>query len=228
MVKKILNSHKSIIFLNGIFPDTKVLDTLDFNLPILAADGAASQLKTLGITPSYIIGDRDSYSNIEDAPYIHIADQDTTDCEKCLLFAEEKNLSPALILGVSGGELDHTLGNMQAMLKHACRCESYFIDTYFKGTQCGIKLGFVLTQKAVELQLHSIGNKVSFVSFGDAFLNSSGLEVELHNTSTSVEGILAIRNTNREKTIRLQASKGSALVIIDITNCFEQVAYKRF
>ncbi len=92
--------------------------------PILvAADGGANTALAHGKVPDAVIGDLDS---IEDktrakipADRIHyIADQDSTDFEKCLARIEARAI---LALGFTGARLDHTLA--------ACSVLTRFPDT---------------------------------------------------------------------------------------------------
>ncbi|MDO6729529.1 thiamine diphosphokinase [Marinovum sp. 2_MG-2023] len=77
----------------------------------VAADGGATALLQLGITPEAVIGDFDSLSDATKAALPadslhHIAEQDSTDFDKCL-----RNISAPLILGLGfmGARVDHQL-----------------------------------------------------------------------------------------------------------------------
>ena len=88
---------------------------------VVAADGGANRLRAAGAAPDAIIGDLDSLEDRagwEAAPgtdVIHVADQDTTDLEKCLRLVEAP-----LILGAGflGGRFDHSLAAMHALMRH--------------------------------------------------------------------------------------------------------------
>ena len=84
----------------------------------VAADGAADRLTAWGIEPAAVIGDMDSIGNLaawqaRGTPVVHLADQDSTDFEKCLEVTE----APFYIgAGFTGGRVDHMLAVFHAML----------------------------------------------------------------------------------------------------------------
>lgn len=86
---------------------------------VVAADGGADMCAKAGVTPDAIIGDMDSIIGADgfgpDVPVFRIAEQETTDFEKCLYSTR----SPVtLALGMTGGRFDHTLAALTAMARH--------------------------------------------------------------------------------------------------------------
>ncbi|WP_299301985.1 thiamine diphosphokinase [uncultured Litoreibacter sp.] len=88
--------------------------------PILvAADGGADTALAAGHMPDAVIGDMDSISDAAraqiDENHLHyIAEQDSTDFDKCLRSIE----APAILaLGFSGGRLDHQLAACTSLVK---------------------------------------------------------------------------------------------------------------
>ena len=100
----------------------EALEAARRHAPVLvAADGGADRLAALRLTPRAVIGDMDSISEPErwragPAAFLHLAEQETTDFEKCL-YATEAPLY--LAVGFTGGRIDHTLAVFHAMLRHA-------------------------------------------------------------------------------------------------------------
>ena len=87
---------------------------------VVAADGGADQALAFHLMPEAVIGDFDSLSAkakaaIPDDCLHHIAEQDSTDFEKCLI-----NISAPLIIGVgfTGARLDHQLAACNALIRH--------------------------------------------------------------------------------------------------------------
>jgi thiamine pyrophosphokinase len=84
---------------------------------IVAADGGLDRLARLGRAPAAVIGDMDSASPGlvgEARAAIHaIAEQDSTDFEKCL-----RSIAAPLVIGVGflGGRTDHSLAAMNALV----------------------------------------------------------------------------------------------------------------
>lgn len=86
---------------------------------LVCADGGANNLQD-DLIPDAIIGDLDSLDERESwqqrlgARLIHVAEQDSTDLEKCLL-----RLKAPFILGVGflGGRIDHELAALHALVE---------------------------------------------------------------------------------------------------------------
>ncbi|MFV0474583.1 MAG: thiamine diphosphokinase [Pikeienuella sp.] len=85
---------------------------------LVCADGGANALPE-GAAPEAIIGDLDSLADAEGwrarlgARLVHVAEQESTDLEKCLRHVD----APFLIgVGFLGGRLDHELAALHAMI----------------------------------------------------------------------------------------------------------------
>jgi thiamine pyrophosphokinase len=289
-VDTIINSNRSIIVLNGEQPDKRLLTLINTKVPIIAADGAAHRLSGYGLTPTFIVGDGDSYTNPEKAPLrqpawfdtlaarpecaqsaciegpacfdraqhktfdgylqskhpglslskahheraaenpypeatvIRIADQNSTDFEKCMDFAERSNFLPCLILGINGGEIDHIVGNIQMLTRHAQGQNFYFLDTYPKisAPGIGLKLGLPLSKQTLTLQLKPECT-ISFMSFHEAIVQTQGLEWELHKQLLTLDGILSLRNRSKNNMVSFTLKSGKALAVIDITDLVQLV-----
>ena len=88
---------------------------------IVAADGGANRLRLWGVRADAVIGDMDSVEDparwaAEGARVLELAEQDTTDLEKCL-YATDAPLY--LGVGFLGRRFDHTLAALHALLRHA-------------------------------------------------------------------------------------------------------------
>lgn len=85
---------------------------------LVAADGAADRLAELGLMPAAVIGDMDSIADPARwrprvGRLVALAEQDTTDFEKCLYATD----APFYIgVGFTGGRVDHQLAVLHAML----------------------------------------------------------------------------------------------------------------
>lgn len=90
---------------------------------LVAADGAADRVAAIGYHPDAIVGDMDSIADLEswhDSPttVIHLAEQDTTDFEKCLYSID----APCFVcVGFTGRRVDHTLAAFHVMQRHAAQ-----------------------------------------------------------------------------------------------------------
>jgi len=87
---------------------------------VVAADGGADLLEDWGESAAAVIGDMDSVAGLDTwrarsgVTVLHLAEQDTTDFEKCLYSVE----APFYLgVGFTGRRLDHTLAALHALLR---------------------------------------------------------------------------------------------------------------
>lgn len=85
---------------------------------LAAADSGADRALALGLQPDVVIGDLDSLSPSGRATLgprvLHVAEQDSTDFEKCLTRIQAPLV---LAVGFTGGRLDHALAVMNALAR---------------------------------------------------------------------------------------------------------------
>lgn len=216
MVNKIIDLHKTVIVLNGILPGKKIIQKLIKKRTVIAADGALSKLLNIDIVPDYVIGDMDSckVKNKESIEYIRIDNQDYTDFDKSILYAKEHNLSPAIVLGINGGEIDHTINNLYSLMKYYKISGAIFVDQYSDGkiSNDKIKIGIPCDNK-IELKLPQ-KSIISIIPFPKANISSQGLRWELNNTLLENLATSA-RNFSIGENIELTVHNGNVLLIID-------------
>jgi thiamine pyrophosphokinase len=87
---------------------------------LIAADSGADRLAEMRLDPHAVIGDMDSVSDPDrwragPAHFVHLAEQDTTDFEKCL-YATDAPLY--LAVGFTGRRVDHTLAVFHTLLRY--------------------------------------------------------------------------------------------------------------
>lgn len=212
------NSHpyNSIIALNG--SDLYPLDSLNWSKKIIAVDGAFKNLKNMGLKIDHIVGDLDSISKeIVNSEYKqklhHDPDQNTSDFEKAIKFARHMSLTPSVIVGINGKEIDHILNNVHVMVKHhQYDGEFVFIDSQSNGS---IKLGMVLSKS--KLFRCGIGKTVSIFPFPSATLTTHGLEYPLSmETIVQCSGVLCVRNKSASDEIEIVVHNGLILVTLDV------------
>ncbi len=104
--------------------DRETLDLALVRAPdLVAADGGANALRGWGLRPRAVIGDMDSaqdldhwrHAGVEIRP---IAEQDSTDLEKCL---DQTDAPHCLCVGFLGRRFDHTLAALHALLRFPAR-----------------------------------------------------------------------------------------------------------
>ena len=118
---KKLNYSKPVILIGNSPFDISNLKSLPKDWPIFAADGGANALIENKIDFEAIIGDLDSYDNLNyqtEIPKIHLKNQNTTDLQKCL---NHLNAPYMIGLGFLDRRIDHTLATCSAVCKFG-RC----------------------------------------------------------------------------------------------------------
>ncbi|MCU0412104.1 MAG: thiamine diphosphokinase [Bacteroidetes bacterium] len=101
----------------------------------LCADGGANTAARFGFCPDLIIGDLDSVTpaalkKCRNAIVLRVGEQDSTDLEKALAWCVRQRISSVVVLGATGGRLDHSIGNLSALAKFSARLEIGFADVH--------------------------------------------------------------------------------------------------
>jgi thiamine pyrophosphokinase len=106
---------------------------------IVCADGGANVARALGILPAVILGDFDSMTRETrrhfealGVKFLLLSRQDDTDFEKALLHLRESAHHTVVISGITGGLLDHTLGNMSILLRYSRNFRFILLDPHYR------------------------------------------------------------------------------------------------
>ncbi len=151
---------------------------------VVAADGGLAAVERFGLKPEAVIGDMDSISPAHRAKYRaichEIAEQDSTDFEKCLGW-----IDAPLILGIGflGGRLDHELAALAALVKQPANIVLISeVDIVFRPPQ------------ALDLTL-PVGARISFFPMGVVRdIRSEGLAWPLEGKVFSPDTAISISN----------------------------------
>lgn len=205
---------KCLIIANGKSPTKKVVDYFvnkGFSA-IICADGGANSAKKFGIIPNFIIGDLDSISLStlnyfkNKSTIIQIKRQNDTDVEKCLKFAIKKGFKEAILLGVTGDRLDHTICNLGIVIKFFNRikillaAESSFLTPINKMTTFKSKIGETIS-------IYGFDKKTK--------ITSSGLKYKLHNTMLPFGIKESTSNVTVSNIVELNVKGGIVFIIRD-------------
>lgn len=126
MKKKIVETSGRVLLVGGGAVDPALLRAAGNTVSqVVAADGGARALLEVGLRPDAVIGDMDSLgadaqAKLPDGVLHPIAEQDSTDFDKCL-----RNISAPLVLahGFLGARLDHQLAALTVLVRRAdLRC----------------------------------------------------------------------------------------------------------
>ena len=197
---KILPPCRSIICLDGSLP-YEWIEML--HLPLIAADGAANKLIGHHMEPQIILGDLDSVNEhlLQGRKYLKIADQDTTDFEKALSYAEKESLTPAIVTGIDGGYIDHILGNVNIL----AQTRSIFLTKSI--------VGMVLDGHCFFDKI-PLRTKISIFGLPRCVVQSKGLRWELNAMELSIGGKFSLGNRTQSSEIELKVLSGKAMVCI--------------
>jgi thiamine pyrophosphokinase len=88
---------------------------------VIAADGGCDHLLQWGIAPDFIVGDMDSISTLpEDIPCLKApAEKDETDLALAFWEGYSRGMRRFVLTGASGGRMDHSVANLQLLVKAA-------------------------------------------------------------------------------------------------------------
>jgi thiamine pyrophosphokinase len=196
-----LREYNSILCLNGTIPEASFFAK---KLPIIAADGAANKLASLGIKPNAIIGDLDSFvgDNHIGVEIIYLPDQNKTDFEKALDFIDQKGLAPCLVTGVSDGFIDHILNNINIIINKGCSIYAPPILGYVLNAPYKFNMEFKLT------------TKISLFGISKTIVKTKGLKWELNNQILTFPGLNSVLNRTIETNITIEVIEGNLLLLI--------------
>ncbi len=85
---------------------------------IVFCDSGLKHVKGLGVSPNLIVGDFDSHENpnLDVETIVLPCEKDDTDTVYAVKEAIKRGFDEFLLIGVIGGRLDHTLGNVSILL----------------------------------------------------------------------------------------------------------------
>lgn len=195
-----LSPYRSILCLNGTLPELSFFQ--DTKLPLIAADGAANSLATLGLKPQMIIGDLDSVHDSirQHNNVLHCPEQTTGDYQKSLAYMKQQDLLPTIVVGISDGYLDHILNNINIFLE---------TDSVLYAPPL---IGCVI-RKHSEFSL-PINCKLSLFGIPSARVSSHGLKWELNDHALQFPGSNSCFNRTAKPTIQVTIHEGSVLALI--------------
>ena len=167
-----------LLVLDGALPSSKVLKSLcSSHTPLIAADGAALQLREHSICPDVIIGDLDTLKDEGDDSFfakttiIEDLSQDEYDGGKALAWIVQQGYEQVVVLGAEGGMVDHVLNNFSMLGRFSDRLR---IAVRQEGS-----VGYIVRD---QLQLSvQPGDRISLIPLPKAQVTTEGLEWDLQN-----------------------------------------------
>ncbi|MBI2619274.1 MAG: thiamine diphosphokinase [Ignavibacteriales bacterium] len=207
-------SGPALILANGAPPKRRLLRKARSIADIfVCADGGANIAAALNEQPDLIIGDLDSIKSatvkkFKKVKTRRIADQNSTDLEKALLWAIRKGYDEIMVLGATGGRVDHLTSNLSALGKFSRKARIRFVDD----------LG-VMMAVGSELTFHAMeGTTVSLIPLSRCEgIVTNGLKWELKNSVLEPGVRESTSNAVRSSPVSVKVRRGT-LLLYKLTN----------
>ena len=198
MTDPIVHDPSSLTLLGGADLDDTVLNIcLSLAPSVVAADGGADHALRAGLALKAVIGDMDSLSDAARSRYadvLHpVAEQDTTDFEKCLTRTRAPLVMAA---GFLGGRLDHTL----AALGVVARLAACHVVLVAREDVC------VLLPQGQSVWHLTPGDRAALLPLGTATVTSAGLRWNLDARLLAPDGTVSSSNEAADPVVRLSVS----------------------
>lgn len=205
---------KCLILGNGKSPQKSVINFLHKKGYgyLICADGGANSALRLNLIPDIIIGDLDSINektlkSFRGKTKIQkISRQNDTDIEKCLKYAIKNNFDEAILLGVTGNRLDHTLCNLGIVLKFYNKIKIQIIaENSILKPLTGMKI--IPTKKGETISLYGFSRRTK--------IKTSGLKYSIDNTPLAFGEKESTSNISISEHIELKIRNGIVFMIRD-------------
>ncbi len=171
---------------------------------VICADSGYDRAKEWGITPDVVLGDMDSTkeAGYPEDTIVYPARKDFTDSELAVMFAQEHGYKKALLFGMVGTRLDHSLANLTLLPR--------FEDAAI--INANNEIYFV--KKSITLSGNP-GDTISIVPYpGDiSGVTTLGLDYPLSDGKIEAGTTLGISNVMTEKECTITLGEGTAFVI---------------
>ena len=205
--------RRCVILASGPIEDCECLRALvekdDF---ILCADGGLRLAQRLGVTPHLVVGDFDSYHGVlpsEGTEVLKVPpEKDDTDTMLAVRLAMKRGFRHILLLGGTGGRLDHTFANIQAMAWAAEQGASLWMaDRQNEATVLMPGIHRILKRDGYKLSLFGIGEG----AFG---ITLKGLQYPLTDATLTMTTPLGVSNEWKDEIAQIELKKGMLLLIL--------------
>lgn len=198
-----------LLVLDGDLPSREMIAALHASSSslLVAADGAALQLKAFGISPDVIIGDLDVVRSHLNNPFfgqtrvVECPDQEDYDGGKALGWIAEEGYDRVTVLGAGGGMIDHVLNNFSLLARYSDRLLIRVCD--------GGCVGYFVCSE-LHLPVH-VGDRISLLPMPTARLRTEGLEWNLEGEELAIGKRSGASNRAEAQDVRI-AVEGCVVV----------------
>lgn len=179
---------------------------------IICADGGADKLIHSGIVPDLLIGDMDSSLHYKEFENIKTellpVKKDDTDTMYCVKRALEMGFDNFMLLGATGGRIDHTLANLSVLLYLQSRnAKGVIVDEYNEVRLLNTGENVIKNAK---------GRTISVMPFAceSVTLTYHGMEYPLSRQKVKADYPYTISNRVTEDIVTITLHEGSALAVM--------------
>uniref|UniRef100_A0AAU7YJK8 Thiamine diphosphokinase n=2 Tax=unclassified Wolbachia TaxID=2640676 RepID=A0AAU7YJK8_9RICK len=195
--------YRSIVVLNGEIPDSSFFKQ---DIPVIAVDGGANKLLSIGVKPDLVIGDLDSINpNLRaNLNTVYLPDQDYCDFSKAMAHLKTVKLLPSIVTGITGGAIDHILQNINIFSS---------TDSIFYMPSPPM-VGYAL-QKGISYFSSLLKNtKISLLGIPKAQISTKGLQWELYLSNLAFPGKNSCFNRSLGNELSIEIHSGVCLAMI--------------
>jgi len=199
----------ALLIANGQLPPRKLVRSLARSAHlIVCADGGANHARRMNLRPDIILGDLDSLSPstkiaFKNVPLLHIPSQESTDLEKAIRYCLKQHHKSIVVIGASGGRIDHTMGALGIFKKFRSRATITVIDRV--GT-------LMLVRRQIRLST-SVGQHLSLIPLEKCSgITTRNLKYALKNESLELGVREGTSNEATADTVTISVRRGTLLV----------------
>lgn len=180
---------------------------------VICADGGADQLIGSGIVPDLLIGDMDSSLHYKEFENVKMellpVKKDDSDTMYCVKRALEMGFDNFMLLGATGGRIDHTLANLSVLL--------YLQSRNAKGVIADEYSQVWLLKSGDNVIRNAKGRMISVIPFAcdRACLTYRGMEYQMKQKEVMTEYPYTISNVGIEDEVIVTVHSGRALLVLE-------------
>lgn len=206
---------KCVIFCAGGFED--LIESVNENDFLMAADGGLVHLEKLGLTPDGILGDFDSLGYIPEGAKVFPVEKDDTDAMLAVRQGLKMGYKEFVLYGSLDGErLDHTVANFQTL--------QYLADQGARGVCVGNRyIAAVIKNEMIRFPKTAAGTLSVFCMGADAKgVTIRGTKYEAEDITLTAGFPLGVSNHFMGKDCSVTVKDGSLLLLYDRENGLPQ------
>ncbi len=206
---ELIERKRCVIVAAGVISDLDILKkNIFYDDYIIAADAGYTKLRSAGIEPQLIVGDFDSSDVPEnDIETITLSPvKDYTDTEFAVAQAVERGFDEILIIGGTGGRIDHTFANIAVITRYKKQGVNITLidDNHRIFTLCNETKSIVKASYYVSL----------FAADGECTVSLEGFYYNNDGLVLTPDSSIGVSNEIVDETAKITVLNGIALVVL--------------